>query len=182
LKITPTSIPDVLIIEPKVLGDERGYFFEAWRADFFGEAGVNATFVQDNQSSSGQGVLRGLHYQIKQPQGKLVRVIAGSVFDVAVDIRRSSPTFGQWVGSELSEENRRSLWVPPGFAHGFYVLSERAEFVYKCSDYYAPQHERAIRFDDPDIGIDWPFIPGVETVLSEKDRNGVAFKNAECFD
>jgi dTDP-4-dehydrorhamnose 3,5-epimerase len=182
LKITPTEIPDVLIIEPRVLGDARGYFFEAWRANLFAEAGVTATFVQDNQSSSSQGVLRGLHYQIQQPQGKLVRVIAGRVFDVAVDIRRSSPTFGRWVGSELSEENRRSLWVPPGFAHGFYVLSDRAEFIYKCTDYYAPQHERVISFDDPDIGIDWPLIPGVQTNLSDKDRGGVAFRDADCFD
>ncbi len=182
MKITPTEIPDVLIIEPRVLGDARGYFFEAWRANLFAEAGVTATFVQDNQSSSSQGVLRGLHYQIQQPQGKLVRVIAGRVFDVAVDIRRSSPTFGRWVGSELSEENRRSLWVPPGFAHGFYVLSDRAEFIYKCTDYYAPQHERVISFDDPDIGIDWPLIPGVQTNLSDKDRGGVAFRDADCFD
>ena len=182
MKITPTEIPDVLIIEPRVLGDALGYFFEAWRANLFTEAGVTATFVQDNQSSSSQGVLRGLHYQIQQPQGKLVRVIAGRVFDVAVDIRRSSPTFGRWVGSELSEENRRSLWVPPGFAHGFYVLSDRAEFIYKCTDYYAPQHERVISFDDPDIGIDWPLIPGVQTNLSDKDRGGVAFRDADCFD
>lgn len=182
MKISATKIPDVLVIEPRVLGDHRGYFFESWRADRFADVGVDATFVQDNQSSSGQGVLRGLHYQIKQPQGKLVRVISGSVFDVAVDLRKSSPTFGHWVGVALSAENNKLIWVPPGFAHGFYVLSEQAEFVYKCTDYYAPQHERAIRFDDPDIGIDWPLIPGTEPIMSEKDLGGLAFKDADLFE
>jgi dTDP-4-dehydrorhamnose 3,5-epimerase len=179
--IKPTKIPDVVVIEPKVFGDDRGYFFETWREGPFLEAGISLPFVQDNQSSSGQGVLRGLHYQIQQPQGKLVRVISGKVFDVAVDIRRSSPTFGQWVGQELSAENRLSFWVPPGFAHGFYVLSEQAEFVYKCTDYYAPEHERVIRFDDPQIGIEWPLLEGVETVLSSKDEAGVPFQDADCF-
>ncbi len=181
MNIAPTAIPDVLVIEPTVLGDQRGYFFEAWKADLFSEAGVKETFVQDNQSSSTLGVLRGLHYQIQQPQGKLVRVISGAVFDVAVDIRQSSPTFGQWVGQELSAENHHSLWVPPGFAHGFYVLSEQAEFIYKCTDYYAPQHERVIRFDDPDLGIDWPLIPGTPTVMSDKDLDGTAFRDADYF-
>ncbi len=181
MKISSTEIPDVLIVEPKILGDHRGYFFESWRADLFAEAGVTITFVQDNQSSSSQGVLRGLHYQIQQPQGKLVRVISGKVFDVAVDIRKSSATFGQWVGAELSAENNKMMWVPPGFAHGFYVLSDHAEFVYKCTDYYAPQHERVIRFDDLDIGIDWPLIPGDEPSMSEKDLGGMAFKDVDHF-
>lgn len=181
MKITPTSIPDVLVIEPAVHGDHRGYFFESWRADLFAAAGVDAPFVQENQSSSGRGVLRGLHYQIRQPQGKLVRVISGRVFDVAVDLRRGSPTFGRWVGAELSAANHRLFWVPPGFGHGFYVLSEQAEFVYKCTDYYAPEHERVIRYDDPDLGIAWPLADGVATVLSDKDLGGVAFRDAELF-
>ncbi len=182
MKIISTDIPDVLIFQPGLHGDHRGYFFESWRADLFAEAGITATFVQDNQSSSGRGVLRGLHYQIRQPQGKLVRVISGHVFDVAVDIRRSSPTFGRWVAAELSADNRRLFWVPPGFAHGFYVLSPQAEFVYKCTDYYAPQHERVIQYDDPDLGIEWPLLPGVDTILSDKDSRGVAFRDADLFD
>ena len=182
MKISKTTIPDVLIIEPKILGDHRGYFFESWRDDLFTEAGVTATFVQDNQSSSGKGVLRGLHYQIQQPQGKLVRVISGQVFDVAVDIRKSSDTFCQWVGIYLSADNNKLIWVPPGFAHGFYVLSEQAEFVYKCTDYYAPQYERIIRFNDPYVGIEWPLRPGVEPIMSEKDLGGLAFKDADLFD
>lgn len=181
MKVTATVIADVKIIEPRVLGDERGYFMETWRDNLFREAGLDVPFVQDNQSSSGRGVLRGLHYQVRQPQGKLVRVIAGRVFDVAVDLRRSSPTCGRWVGTELSADNRRQLWVPPGFGHGFYVLSESAEFVYKCSDYYAPEHERVIRWDDPDLGIAWPLVAGVETVLSDKDRAGVPFARADLF-
>lgn len=182
MTIRPTEIEGVLVIEPVRHGDDRGYFLETWRAETFRAAGPDVTFVQDNQSSSYRGVLRGLHYQIKQPQGKLVRVISGRVFDVAVDLRRSSPTCGQWVAAELSAENHRQLWVPPGCAHGFYVLSEQAEFVYKCSDYYAPEHERVIKWDDPVIGIDWPLVPGVETVLSDKDRAGVAWDEAELFD
>ena len=181
MKVTATVIADVKIIEPRVLGDERGYFMETWRDNLFREAGIDAPFVQDNQSSSGRGILRGLHYQIRRPQGKLVRVIAGRVFDVAVDLRRGSPTCGRWIGTELSADNRRQLWVPPGFGHGFYVLSESAEFVYKCSDYYAPEHERVIRWDDPDLGIAWPLVAGVETVLSDKDRAGVPFARAELF-
>lgn len=181
MKIVATEIPDVLVFAPTVHGDDRGYFLETWRADLFAEAGIDTQFVQDNQSSSGQGVLRGLHYQIQQPQGKLVRVIAGCVFDVAVDLRRSSPTFGRWAGVELSAENHCLFWVPPGFGHGFYVLSGEAEFVYKCTDYYAPEHERVIRYDDPAIGIEWPLLQGVETVLSQKDRAGTTLGEAELF-
>lgn len=181
MKVTPTDIPDVKLVEPTVLGDARGYFMETWRDNLFRDLGIEATFVQDNQSSSGRGVLRGLHYQIRQPQGKLVRVISGRVFDVAVDLRRSSPTCGRWVGAELSAENRHMLWVPPGFGHGFYVLSDLAEFVYKCSDYYAPEHERVIRWDDPELGIAWPLLPGVDILLSNKDRAGVPFAEADLF-
>ena len=182
MKVVPTDIPEVVVFEPERHGDHRGYFMETWREDVFSPAGVGPSFVQDNQSSSHQGVLRGLHYQIRQPQGKLVRVISGTVFDVAVDLRRSSPTCGRWVGVELSDKNNRLFWVPPGFGHGFYVLSEQAEFVYKCTDYYAREHERVIRYDDPDIGIDWPLVAGIETVLSGKDLGGVAFAQADLYD
>lgn len=182
MKVVPTEIPDVLIFEPEVLGDSRGYFMETWRANLFADAGVDLPFVQDNQSSSRQGVLRGLHYQLRKPQGKLVRVLSGLVYDVVVDLRRSSPTFGRWVGAELSAANRRLIWVPPGFAHGFYVLSEQAEFVYKCTDYYCREDERVIRFDDPAIGIAWPLLPGVETVLSDKDLDGVSLTDADLYD
>ena len=181
MKVVMTEIPDVLIFEPAVHGDHRGYFLETWRADTFAGAGVQHSFVQDNQSSSSQGVLRGLHYQIQHPQGKLVRVISGRVFDVAVDLRRGSPTFGKWAGVELSAENHRLFWVPPGFGHGFYVLSEQAEFVYKCTDYYAPEYERVIRYDDPTIGIDWPLLTGITTVLSDKDLAGTSLEQAELF-
>ncbi len=181
MKIITTDLPDAFLLEPKLFGDRRGYFMETWRADFFADLGLDLPFVQDNQSSSGAGVLRGLHYQINQPQGKLVRVISGRVFDVAVDLRRSAPTFGKWTGVELSADNNRLFWIPPGFGHGFYVLSEKAEFVYKCTDYYAPEHERIIRFDDPEIGIRWPLREGVATVLSEKDEAGVQFCDAELF-
>ena len=175
MKVTPTAIPDVLIIEPKVFGDARGFFYESFNDRAFDEAvGRHVEFVQDNHSRSSKGVLRGLHYQIQQPQGKLVRVARGAVFDVAVDIRKSSPTFGKWVGVELSEDNHRQLWVPPGFAHGFLVLSETADFLYKTTDYYAPAHERCIAWDDPDVGIDWPLEEaGINApILSEKDRKG----------
>lgn len=182
MNVIETSLPGVLVFEPRLFGDHRGYFMETWRADAFAAAGVSLPFVQDNQSSSRQGVLRGLHYQVRQPQGKLVRVISGRVFDVAVDLRRSSPHFGKWTGVELSAENRRLFWVPPGFAHGFYVLSEAAEFVYKCTDYYAPEHERSLRWDDPTVGIDWPLVAGVETILSDKDRAGLPLDAAETFD
>lgn len=181
MKVTPTAIADVLIIEPKVFGDARGFFYESFNQNAFNEAtGLNLSFVQDNHSRSAQGVLRGLHYQVKQPQGKLVRVVRGAVFDVAVDIRQTSPTFGQWVGVELSEDNHRQLWVPPGFAHGFVVLSESADFLYKTTDYYAPEHERCIAWNDPVVGIDWPLM--VPPSLSAKDQLGVALAQAEIFE
>ncbi len=182
MNVVRTALPGVLVFEPRLLGDHRGYFMETWRADAFAKAGVDLPFVQDNQSSSRRGVLRGIHYQVKQPQGKLVRVISGRVFDVAVDLRRSSPHFGRWCGAELSAENRRQFWVPPGFGHAFYVLSEEAEFVYKCTDYYAPEHERTLAWDDPAVGIAWPLLAGVETVLSEKDRAGRSLAEAEVFE
>lgn len=171
MKITPTRIPEVLLIEPDVFGDSRGFFMESWHKQKFAEQGLDAVFVQDNHSHSTRGVLRGLHYQLQQPQGKLVRVVAGSVFDVAVDIRRGSPTFAQWVGAELSADNRHQFYVPPGFAHGFCVLSETADVLYKCTAYYAPQDEHGIMWSDPAIGIDWP---GSGFVISEKDAaNGL---------
>lgn len=178
--VTPMALPDVLLLEPKVFGDTRGLFFESYnRKAFLQATGLDVDFVQDNHSRSVQGVLRGLHYQIQQPQGKLVRVTTGAVFDVAVDIRASSPTFGQWVGEELSAANQKMLWVPPGFAHGFLVLSENAEFLYKTTDYYAPAYERAIAWNDPQIGVDWPlpFAP----LLSAKDQAAVCLQDAEVF-
>jgi dTDP-4-dehydrorhamnose 3,5-epimerase len=179
MQITPLAIPDVLLIEPKVFGDTRGFFFESFNLQAFNEAtGTHHQFVQDNHSRSSRGVLRGLHYQIQQPQGKLVRVVQGAVFDVAVDIRKSSPTFGQWVGVELSADNHHQLWVPPGFAHGFLVLSESAEFLYKTTDYYAPQHERCIVWNDPDLDIAWPDV-AVAPQLSAKDGSGPRFQQAE---
>ena len=181
MKATRLAIPDVVLIEPKVFGDERGFFFESFNQKAFNEAtGTNHQFVQDNHSRSSKGVLRGLHYQIQQPQGKLVRVAQGAVFDVAVDIRKSSPTFGKWVGEVLSADNHRQLWVPPGFAHGFMVLSETAEFLYKTTDYYAPVYERCIVWDDPDLAIDWPNI-GMAPLLSAKDFAGRKLSNADCF-
>ncbi len=181
MKVTPTAITDVLIIEPKVFGDVRGFFYESFNQKAFNEAtGLNLNFVQDNHSRSAKGVLRGLHYQIQQPQGKLVRVVRGAVFDVAVDIRKASPTFGQWVGLELSEDNCRQLWVPPGFAHGFLVLSESADFLYKTTDYYAPEHERCIAWNDPAIGIEWPVSFSAPS-LSAKDQRGLALAQAEVF-
>ncbi len=180
MKVTPTAIPEVLIIEPKVFGDERGFFYESFNQRAFNDAtGVALNFVQDNHSRSSKGVLRGLHYQIQQPQGKLVRVVRGSVFDVAVDIRKASPNFGKWVGIELSEQNHRQLWVPPGFAHGFLVTSDSADFLYKTTDYYAPQFERCIAWDDEVVGIDWP--RGVVPQLSAKDSAGSHLTNAEVF-
>ncbi len=184
MNVIRTEIPEVLILEPKVFGDSRGYFMESFNAKTFAAAtGVTLPFVQDNHSRSARGVLRGLHYQIQQPQGKLVRVATGKVFDVAVDIRRRSKTFGKAVGVELSEENHRSVWVPPGFAHGFLVMSERADFLYKTTDYYAPAFERAIRWDDPALGIQWPLeaVGGVPT-LSEKDRKAGGLGEAEMFE
>ena len=175
MKVTPTAIADVLLIEPKVFGDDRGFFFESFSQRVFTEAtGVTLPFVQDNHSKSGKGVLRGLHYQVKNPQGKLVRASAGVVFDVAVDIREDSPTFGKWVGEILSAENKRQLWVPPGLAHGFVVLSDTAEFLYKTTDYYAPEHERCIAWNDPTLGIEWPEMDA-EPKLSAKDVAGLAF-------
>ncbi len=181
MKVIKTDIPDVLIIEPKVFGDERGFFYESFNQKNFNDAiGVDVHFVQDNHSKSSKGVLRGLHYQIKQPQGKLVRVVSGEVFDVAVDIRKSSATFGQWVGVLLTSVNHRQLWVPEGFAHGFVVLSDSAEFLYKTSDYYAPEYERSICWDDSNIAIDWPI--DFEPQLSAKDKKGSLLKNAELFE
>jgi len=174
------AIPDVILVKPKVFGDARGWFFESWEARKFAAGGLDVSFVQDNYSRSVQGTLRGLHYQIQQPQGKLVRVTHGEVFDVAVDIRRSSPTFGRWAGTILSGENKHQLWVPPGFAHGFYVLSESAEFFYKCSDFYAPEYERTLRWDDPDLQIDWP-LQGTTPLLSPKDQQGKRLADADCF-
>jgi dTDP-4-dehydrorhamnose 3,5-epimerase len=179
MKVTPTAIPDVLSIEPRVFGDERGFFFESFNARTMADAGITAAFVQDNHSRSGRNVLRGLHYQIEHAQGKLVRAIAGEVFDIAVDLRRTSPTFGQWVGERLSAENKRMLWVPPGFAHGFVVLSEFAEFVYKTTDYWYPEHERTLKWDDPALAIDWQFTG--DPVLAAKDRAGHAFADAETY-
>ena len=180
MKATRLAIPDVVLIEPKVFGDARGFFFESFNQKAFNEAtGTNHAFVQDNHSRSSQGVLRGLHYQIQQPQGKLVRVARGRVWDVAVDIRKSSPTFGQWVGAELSEDNQHQLWVPPGFAHGFVVLSESADFLYKTTDYYAPEHERCIAWNDPQLAIAWP-IAGAPS-LSAQDMQGFTFARAPVY-
>ena len=180
MKVTPTAIPDVLILEPKVFGDQRGFFFESFNQQVFNEAtGLDVHFVQDNHSRSAHGVLRGLHYQISQPQGKLVRVASGEVLDVAVDIRHSSPTFGKWVSVLLTAENHRQVWVPPGFAHGFVVLSETADFLYKTTDYYAPQFERAILWNDPVLGIDWQLK--TEAKLSAKDMLGLPLAQAPVF-
>lgn len=180
MKVTPTAIPEVLIIEPKVFGDARGFFYESFNQKAFNDAtGTAHQFVQDNHSRSARGVLRGLHYQIQQPQGKLVRVARGAVFDVAVDIRKSSPTFGKWVGVELSEDNHRQLWVPPGFAHGFVVTSESADFLYKTTDYYAPQHERSLLWNDPRVGVNWPMSG--EPQLAAKDAAAKRLDEAEVF-
>ena len=177
MKASPTALPEVLILEPKVFGDSRGFFFESFNQRVFNEAtGLDAKFVQDNHSRSAKGVLRGLHYQVQQPQGKLVRVVRGSVFDVAVDIRKSSPNFGRWVGVELTEENHRQLWVPPGFAHGFLVTSGTADFLYKTTDYYAPEFERCVAWNDPAIGVEWP-LGGMAPQLSAKDVTGFSLAN-----
>ena len=181
MNVIATALPGVLIIEPKVFGDARGFFFESFNQQRFNEAtGTNFNFVQDNHSRSAKGVLRGLHYQIQQPQGKLVRVARGTVFDVAVDLRKSSPHFGQWVGVELSEDNQRQLWVPPGFGHGFVVTSNSADFLYKTTDYYAPAFERCVAWNDPTVGIEWPDI-GMAPLLSAKDAAGLALIDAEVF-
>lgn len=182
MKFIETDIADVKILEPAVFGDERGFFMETFRTDEFVRQTGAKPFVQDNHSKSAQGILRGLHYQLEHTQGKLVRVVSGAVFDVAVDMRQSSPTFGRWVGVELSAENKRQLWVPEGFAHGFYVLTESAEFVYKCTDYYHPQSEASLLWNDSTVGIDWPLVNGAAPKLSAKDLNGLAFAEAPKFD
>ncbi len=182
VNVVRTRLPEVLILEPRVFGDDRGFFLESWNERVFDEAaGGPVRFVQDNHSRSARGVLRGMHYQLTQPQGKLVRVVAGRVFDVAVDMRRDSPRCGQWVGVELSAENRRQLWVPPGFAHGFLVLSETADFLYKTTDYYQPSDEKALAWNDPAVGIEWPLAPGQQPSLSAKDQSAASFADAAFY-
>jgi dTDP-4-dehydrorhamnose 3,5-epimerase len=181
LQVTPTALPGVLVLEPRVAGDARGFFLESWNAAAFREAtGTETAFVQDNHSRSVRHVLRGIHYQVVRPQGKLVRVVNGSVFDVAVDLRRASPAFGRWVGVELSADNRKQLWVPPGFGHAFLVLSEFADFLYKTTDYWSPGHDRALRWDDPTVAVDWP-LAGAAPVLSEKDARAPLLPDAEVY-
>ena len=180
MKVTPSELPDVLVIEPDVYPDERGFFLETYNSRRFREAGIEAQFVQDNHTFSVRNVLRGLHYQVRQPQGKLVAVMAGEIFDVAVDLRRSSPSFGRWTGITLSGGGHRMMWIPQGFAHGYLVLSEHAIVLYKTTSFYAPQHERVIRWNDPDLGIQWPLE--ADPIVSEKDRRGVLFRAAETFD
>jgi dTDP-4-dehydrorhamnose 3,5-epimerase len=182
MKFTPTAIFDVILIEPKVFGDERGFFMETFRSDEFAAANIPTSFVQDNHSGSRRGILRGLHYQLRHPQGKLVRAIAGEIFDVVVDIRKHSPSFGKWEGFSLSAQNKCMLWVPPCLAHGFYVVSEWAEVVYKATDYYAPEWERTLLWNDPEIGIQWPLKDGVEVQLSPKDRAGKPLREAELYE
>jgi dTDP-4-dehydrorhamnose 3,5-epimerase len=177
-----TDIPEVLVLQPRVFGDERGFFMETFRSDVFAGSGIAGPFVQDNHSGSQQGILRGLHYQIRQAQGKLVRAVVGEIFDVTVDLRRSSATFGRWVGAVLSSQNKKQIWIPPGFAHGFYILSEWAEVVYKTTDYYAPEWERSLLWNDPALGIEWPLLDGRPPVLSEKDSHGKLLSEAELFD
>lgn len=181
MEFSATQIPDVIVIDPVVYEDARGFFMDTWQEQKFRDAGIEAKFVQDSHSRSSYGALRGLHYQVSQAQGKLIRVIHGEAFDVAVDIRKSSPTFGQWAGEVLSAGNRKLIWIPPGFAHGFLVLSECADFEYRLTEYYAPEHERAIRWDDPDLAITWPLTDGQQPLLSEKDAAGVFLKDAEIY-
>jgi dTDP-4-dehydrorhamnose 3,5-epimerase len=181
MEFEPTAIPDVVLIRPRVFGDARGHFFESWEERKFAAAGLELRFCQDNENRSARHVLRGIHYQLRKPQGKLVRVVTGSVFDVAVDLRRSSPTFGKWVGAQLSEDNHHMLWVPPGFGHGFVVLSESAHFLYKCTDFYAPQDEHAIAWNDPDLNIDWQLPAQVQPVLSARDGAAGRFRDAEAY-
>lgn len=181
MKYTVLDIPGVVLIEPDIFGDSRGFFMETWREDEFKANVGDFSFVQDNHSSSGHGILRGLHYQINHPQGKLVRVISGEIFDVAIDLRKSSSTFGKWTSAVLTSENKQILWIPPGFAHGFYVLSDKAEFVYKCTDYYAPKYERCIKWDDPALAIKWPIQSGSTPILSDKDEAGISFQAAETY-
>ena len=181
MNVINTSIPDVKIIEPKIFGDDCGFFLETFRDDWFKENIADVTFIQDNHSKSSKGILRGMHYQLEQPQGKLVRVTSGEVYDVAIDMRKSSSSYGQWFGVLLSAENKLQLWVPAGFAHGFYVTSELAEFVYKCTDYYAPQHEVSVKWNDPALAITWPILPNTQPSLSAKDADGLLFKEAPKF-
>ncbi len=183
MKVTRTGIPDVLVLEPRVFGDGRGFFLESWNARVFAAAtGLDVAFVQDNTARSGRGVLRGLHYQLERPQGKLVRVARGRVFDAVVDLRRGSPHFGQWVGTELSDENHLQMWIPPGFGHGYLVLSDVADFAYKTTEYYAPETERALLWNDPDIGIVWPLDTGQEPIVSAKDAAATRFRDADVFE
>ena len=182
MEFLPTQLPDVILIRPKVFSDARGFFLETYREDKFTQSGIDKRFVQDNHSGSVKGVLRGLHYQIHQPQGKLVRALAGEIFDVAVDVRRTSPTFGKWCGEYLSAENRHQLWIPEGFAHGFLALSDWVEVAYKATDYYAPEWERCIVWNDPAIGIEWPVLDGADIAVSAKDALGKVFKEAEVFE
>jgi dTDP-4-dehydrorhamnose 3,5-epimerase len=181
VKFIPTPLPGVLLVEPKLFQDERGFFLESYQKKHFSEAGIPFDFVQDNHSKSCQGVLRGLHYQIKQPQGKLLRVVVGEIYDVAVDLRKKSPTFGKWFGTYLSEENKQMIWVPPGFAHGFYVTSPQAELLYKATDYYTPQWERTLVWNDPAINVEWP-LKGEVPILSPKDEAGTSFSTAEVYE
>ncbi len=181
MEFTPTAIPEVIVVTPKVFVDDRGFFMETWERRKCAAGGIDEDFVQDNHSRSVRGTLRGLHYQIRRAQGKLVRVTLGEVFDVAVDIRQSSPTFGRWVGERLSAQNRKMLWVPAGFAHGFYVLSDAAEFQYKCTDYYSPADERCIAWDDEEVGVDWPLFDGQPPLVSGKDRDGRSLRDADVF-
>ena len=181
MQFIPTAIPDVILIKPEIFGDSRGYLLETYQARKFSEAGIDEIFVQDNHSGSQKGTLRGLHYQIQHPQGKLIKVVVGEIFDVAVDIRQKSTTFGKWVGASLSSENRHQLWVPPGFAHGFYVISEWAEVFYKTTDFYAPEHERSICWHDPTIGVEWPLLPGVKILISDRDSQGANFEEAPIY-
>ncbi|MCF8107611.1 MAG: dTDP-4-dehydrorhamnose 3,5-epimerase [Desulfohalobiaceae bacterium] len=182
MEFIDTAIPEVLLVKPKIFEDHRGFFMETWQTKTFARVGITADFVQDNHSRSARGVLRGLHYQIQKSQGKLVRVIFGEIYDVAVDLRKSSATFGSWVGNILSAENKQMLWIPPGFAHGFYVLSQCAECVYKCTDYYAPEHERTVLWNDPDLCISWPLPKNEEPIVSQKDAAGKKLCEAEVFE
>ena len=182
IHFSPTEIPDVITIQPRVFEDLRGFFIETYQKEVFAQAGIYQTFVQDNHSSSTRWTLRGLHYQVAHTQGKLVRVVIGEIFDVAVDLRKSSPYFGKWVGAYLSEKNKVQIWIPPGFAHGFFTLSDRADVVYKTTDFFDPLSERTIRWDDPTLGIDWPIPAGIQPLTSEKDNSGGLFKEAEVFE
>ena len=181
MEFIPTRLPEVVLIKPKVFGDERGFFLESWQQKKFADAGIHADFVQDNHSHSSQWILRGMHYQIQNTQGKLVRVSRGAVYDVAIDVRRSSPRFGEWVGVELSDVNHQMMWIPPGFAHGFLTLTEKVDFMYKCTELYSPQYERCIRWDDPDVGIQWSLPEGVSPQLAARDAQAPGIRKAEVF-